>query len=317
MAGAGKGAVTTGNISLDIKYVFMSFAQQFFATHSKYTWNSELLKTKLVIVDKNAVDLEIVEKRPAIIVSRGSMAWTNTNPGQRGVEESFFAPGNLTFPTLAGGVTADTEKNAVYTDLMQCTVTFHVVSKSGIQAEEIASDLFSALTVYKSELRLKGVHKVNTLSYGEEQMLRSNASIEYATVPLSVSFVMQKTLRRGEISNNCRVYLNGEEIYENIHWVMTNNGTGLELHDAPAAGSTLTITYVDSNTIQTYTNITLGGAINGVNTTYGLPDDGATSVLGYYSMLEAVNIMDKSPDTGYTVPSGGMSYPPSGVWIGA
>ena len=109
MAGAGKGAVTTGNISLDIKYVFISFAQQFFATHSKYTWNSELLKTKLVIVDKNAVDLEIVEKRPAIIVSRGSMAWTNTNPGQRGVEESFFAPGNLTFPTLAGGVTADTE----------------------------------------------------------------------------------------------------------------------------------------------------------------------------------------------------------------
>ena len=37
MAGAGKGAVTTGNISLDIKYVFISFAQQFFATHSKYT----------------------------------------------------------------------------------------------------------------------------------------------------------------------------------------------------------------------------------------------------------------------------------------
>ena len=35
--GAGTGAVTTGNVSLDIKYVFISFAQYFFAQHSKFT----------------------------------------------------------------------------------------------------------------------------------------------------------------------------------------------------------------------------------------------------------------------------------------
>lgn len=34
---SGVGANTTGNVSLDVKYIFISFAQQFFATHSKYT----------------------------------------------------------------------------------------------------------------------------------------------------------------------------------------------------------------------------------------------------------------------------------------
>ena len=196
---------------------------------------------------------------------------------------------------------------------MQCSITFHVVCKSGIQAEEIASDLFSALTVYKQELRSKGVHKVNSLSFGEEQMLRSNANIEYATVPLQISFVMQKTLRRGEIANNCKVYLNGEEIFENIHWVMVNNGTGIKLKDPPVAGSTLTITYVDSNTVVTYTNITLSGAINGVNTSYILPDNGATAVLGYYSMLKHIKIMDNTPDQ-TVVMSGAIDPAISGVW---
>lgn len=200
---------------------------------------------------------------------------------------------------------------------MQCSITFHVVSKSGIQAEEIASDLFSALTVYKKELRTKGVHKVSNLSFGEEQMLRSNANIEYSTVPLQISFLMQKTLRRGEIANNCKVYLNNEEIFENIHFTITNNGTGVKLKEAPVAGSTLTITYVDSNTVVTYTNITLSGAINGVNTEFLLPDAGATAVLGYYSMLKHIKIMDSTPSQEVTV-SGTVSesIDPaiSGVW---
>tara|TARA_Y100000592_G_C5451878_1_gene309202 strand:- start:1453 stop:1566 length:114 start_codon:yes stop_codon:yes gene_type:complete len=36
MAGAGKGNITTGNISLDIKYIFISFCQYFFAQHTKF-----------------------------------------------------------------------------------------------------------------------------------------------------------------------------------------------------------------------------------------------------------------------------------------
>ena len=32
-----KGAPTTGNISLDIKYIFINFLQQFFSSHDVFT----------------------------------------------------------------------------------------------------------------------------------------------------------------------------------------------------------------------------------------------------------------------------------------
>ena len=195
---------------------------------------------------------------------------------------------------------------------MNASVTFHVVSKNGIQAEEIASDLFSALTVHKEELRAKGIHKVSNLSLGEEQMLRSNASIEYATVPITMSFLMQKTLRRGEIANNCRVYLNGEEIFENIHFVVSNNGEGILLETPPPAGSTLTITYVDATTLETYVDIPVTGSLDGVTTSFGLPNTD-TGILGYYSLLQAIKVYDKTPGD-WVVPVSGMAYV-SGIWM--
>ena len=286
----GKGAVTTGNISLDIKYIFISFCQYFFAQSSKFKWDSNIQTTKVVIADKNAVDVEIVEKRPAIIVSRGATAWTNVNHGQRGIEETFGGKQ----ATLKGVFdTADTEKNSTFTDLLQGSVTFHVLSKSGIQAEEIASELFIALTSYKDSLRRKGIHKVTALNFGEEQLLRTNASIEYATVPIALSFLMQKTIRRGESANNCRVYDDGVEVFEHIHFTIAENGTVINFLVPPGAGSVLTITYVDSTTLTTYTNVGLVGSANGVNTAFTLPHTG-TTVLGYYSLLQAVKIADST-----------------------
>jgi len=32
-----KGTPTTGNLSLDVKYMFINFLQQYYAQHSKYT----------------------------------------------------------------------------------------------------------------------------------------------------------------------------------------------------------------------------------------------------------------------------------------
>ena len=52
-SGAGVGAPSTGNISLDIKYIFINFCQYFFAQHSKFTWNTDIKVSKLVIADKN------------------------------------------------------------------------------------------------------------------------------------------------------------------------------------------------------------------------------------------------------------------------
>ena len=322
MAGAGKGTITTGNISLDIKYIFISFCQYFFAQHTKFKWTSDLKTTKLVIADKNAVELEIVEKRPAIIVSRGASAWTNINAGQRGFEDSLPMGGTS---TLHGPPdTADTIKNNIFTDLLQGTVTFHVLSKSGIQAEEIASELFVSLTAYKADLRKKGIHKVTSLSFGEEQMLRSNASIEYSTVPINIGFLMQKTLRRGETANNCKVYLNSVEIFEHVHYIVSSNGTCIEFLEPPEAGSTITVTYVDASTLITHSNIVFTGTVDGENRIFCIPSGSGqstagTAILGYYSMLKAVQISDSTQNlqdvTVTTDADGGVDPNISGTYV--
>ncbi len=310
------GSPTTGNISLDIKYIFINFLQQFFANHSTFTWNSDLKLTKIVIADKNAVELEIVEKRPAIICARGSMAWTNANPGQVGQESNFMSD-----LTLAGRVdTADRERNKTYTDLLSATVTLHVLSKSGIQAEQIASDVFQTLTVYKTELRKKGVHKVVGLSYGEEQNLKTSANIEYASVPVAVSFLTQKTLRRGEIANNCTVFITPSggtavQQYEGINFIVRNNGTQIVFEYAPAAGSTVTAKYVDANSYSTVeaTLLPVGGTVDGVEKVFTIPSNG--SILGYYSLLKAIKVADTTAVTETINPSGNLDPAISGTWI--
>tara|TARA_Y100000592_G_C5451878_1_gene309201 strand:- start:574 stop:1197 length:624 start_codon:yes stop_codon:yes gene_type:complete len=199
-----------------------------------------------------------------------------------------------------------------------------VLSKSGIQAEEIASELFVALTAYKQDLRAKGIHKVTALNFGEEQLLRTNASIEYSTVPVNLSFLMQKTLRRGETANNCKVYLNSVEVLEHIHYIVKSNGTCIEFLNAPEAGSTVAVTYVDSNTLTTHSNITFTGTVDGVNRIFCIPSGQGqsttgTAILGYYSMLKAIQITDSTTnlqDTNVSTDSdGGVDPNISGTYI--
>jgi len=58
--------------SLKTKYIFLSFLQQYFASHPKYTWNEDPSKTKIVIADKFSTDMGIAAMRPSIILDRGS-----------------------------------------------------------------------------------------------------------------------------------------------------------------------------------------------------------------------------------------------------
>ena len=283
--GTNAGAPTTGNISLDIKYIFINFLQQFFANHATFTWNADLKLTKIVIADKNAVELEIVEKRPAIICARGGMAWTNVNAGQKHVEDNFFSD-----LTLGGRVdTGDSVRNATYTDLLQASMTLHILSKSGIQAEQIASEVFQTLTVYKPELRKRGIHKVSGLSIGEEQNLKTSAAIEYASVPISINFLTQRTLRRGEIANNCQITVGSDAYHEGINYLIINNGSQVSFETAPPAGATITVVYVDANTLQTITTTVTGDSTTKIFT---LPSNG--SILGYYSMLKAITVLDNT-----------------------
>ena len=133
------------------------------------------------------------------------------------------------------------------------------------------------------------------LSFGEEQNLKTTAAIEYASVPIQMSFLTQKTLRRGEIANNANITINSIPVYEGINYLITTNGTIVSFSSAPAAGSTVEIIYVDANTLSTVTSTLqpVGGSVNGVETSFTIPNSG--SILGYYSLLKAIEVSDSTP----------------------
>lgn len=60
--------------SLRVKYIFLSFLQQYYSGHPKYTWNEDPRHTKIVIADKYALNLGIAAMRPSIILDRGPIS---------------------------------------------------------------------------------------------------------------------------------------------------------------------------------------------------------------------------------------------------
>ena len=122
----------------------------------------------------------------------------------------------------------------------------------------------------------------------------------------------QKTLRRGGISNNCSVYLNGTQVHENVHFKVSANGSRVLFEQPPVIGDVLTITYIEAMTVQTRTNVPLLGTVDGVNYEFIVADGSGNheAILGYYSMLEAIEVYDKSAESDHGSPSGYL-------WMGA
>ena len=303
--------LTTGNISLDIKYIFLNFCQQFFKSQTKFKWAKDVKSTKLIIADKNSIDLGVTTRRPSIILNRGGFGWTFSVRGQRGVGSAVY--GRKSF--LGAGIpSGDQTKNESFTDLLRGSVSLNVLSKNGIQAEEIANILFTALTAYNDDLKKKGIHQITSLTYGEEQTVRATSEVEVAAVQINVGFLAKKDIRRGEKLNNAVVYLNSIEQLESINYSVITNGTQIKFEKAPADGAALQITYADGTTQDTVTLANLGTG-NGTTTIFTVPDSG--TIYGYYKILDEMFI--KGPNvTSLTltdgVPDGGSEVL-SGTWV--
>jgi len=280
-------APTTGNVSLDIKYIFLNFVQQFFAKQTKYKWTKDVKTTKLIVADKNTIDLGVATRRPSIILNRGGFGWTYTVRGQQGIGSAIY--GNKTF--LGQNIPSSNQtRNDSFTDLLRGSVSLNVLSKNGVQAEEIANILFTALTAYNSDLKKKGIHQVISLTFGEEQTVRATAEIEVAAVQVNVSFVAKRDIQRSEKLNNCDVYLNGMLQLEGIDFQIITNGTQVKFLSAPANAGALQITYVEGGGGVIGETITLAnlGTGDGVTTIFTVPSAG--SVYGYYRILEQMFI---------------------------
>lgn len=268
---------STGNYVLDVKRIFLSFAQQYFANQTHYPtylWQADLRDTPIIIVDKNAVDLEVIEKRPSIVLSRGSMGWMYTSIGQKAFGNRLGSP-----------------ETDMHTDLVRGSLTYNCIAKYGIQAEEIANILFQALTQFKLNFRAEGVHKVFGLVIGEEQVLKGKSEQELALVPLVVQYAMQRSLRGAYDYCTLVVNLGDDYAYQGSQWYYRNDVVYFFV--APDDGTEITFTYTDSITLGSVTETATG---DGSTTEFTL----SNTPLCTYPMVEDFIVSG----TGWTTVSG-------------
>ena len=90
--------------------------------------------------------------------------------------------------------------------MLRGSVTYNVLSKSGIEAEEIANKLFIALSGYKRELRKYGIHKTMGLAIGDERIVKTTSEIEAMGVTVSLGYLAQRTIETAGKLNNIEGY---------------------------------------------------------------------------------------------------------------
>lgn len=159
----------------------------------------------------------------------------------------------------------------------------NVLSKNGVQAEEIANLLFIAFTAYGQELKNKGINQITSLTFGEESTVRATSEIEVSAVQLNISFLTKRDIQRSERLNNCNVYINGAEVLEGIDFSVITNGTQIQFATIPDEGTALQVTYADAIDSSIVELADLGTG-DGATAIFTLPSSG--SIYGYYKIME-------------------------------
>lgn len=135
--------------------LFTRFLQIYFSNFEKgsYQWGPDLLTTDVIIQAEHAVASEVVEKRPAIVVGRGPVAFTNIAIDQ-------FAGPLLDAKTGAFTANLGVDGSRRHTDLLSSYAIFSCLSREGIEAQRLAWASAQAVRTLKRVLMKAGIHRV-------------------------------------------------------------------------------------------------------------------------------------------------------------
>jgi hypothetical protein len=165
--------------------VFAQFLQLVFASFSKgaYHWEQDDRLTEIVIQDQGSIKKEVVEKRPAIVLSRGPMQYGNL------VMDQFAGP-SLTVPNEEYQY-----GRRHYTDLIATSMSYNCLSREGIEAGRLAHICAMSTRRLKRVLLHAGMHRVGEeISVGAESppgAVVQPDSNEIVMVTVSVPFYYQ------------------------------------------------------------------------------------------------------------------------------
>lgn len=173
--------------------IFVRFLQLVFASFEKgsFQWSEDHLNSDIIIMGESTSAWGAAEKRPAIIVSRGPVAFTNIAIDQ-------FAGPLLDPKTGRIVVNLDPSSGSRrHTDLLSSSMTYNCLAREGMEAQRIAWTAAYATRAMKRSLMRAGVHRVGEdLQVGSESAPGSVAppdAKEMVLVSVSVPFYFQQT----------------------------------------------------------------------------------------------------------------------------
>lgn len=129
--------------------------------------------TEIKIADQHAFQLEASEAKPAIIAVRGGLQWQQIGLNQ----------GMQSLDRRTG------EKQ--YSDMIVGSVGLSCISRVGLEAEQIASDVFNLFKFFRPTLQKLGFFTIKSMSIGSEQLIDVQGEPKLFLVPVSLTCQVQ------------------------------------------------------------------------------------------------------------------------------
>jgi len=282
--------------TLQIKRVFLNFLQQYFSTSSvdeRYRWSSDYKQTRIIIADKNGVDRPTNEKRPLLILSRNSV--------------------RPMFSSLKQRLSRQWHNNLEsYMDLLEGSVVINCLSKSGVQAEELAHITMLSILAFRDSLKgYNGIHQITNIQIGEESNVLVDVNSVLVNVPVIVQFTKNIAWTPAPLLSSAgkiTYQISGISYYwyEALDYDVFRNR--LTTYEALPSGSTASVTYLHNTTLATTTE-TLSG-INGITTVFYL----SNPVYSYYPVVQTIQFSGLVSGITYAY-SGGLTEPTYSGWV--
>lgn len=144
-----------GEVATFIKNTALRFLQVVYSQKQDMRYEDDEEKTNIKIADQYAFQLSASDTRPAIIAVRGTMNWQGVSMGM-GVQEVNTRTGSKEF-----------------TDLIIGSVGFSCLSRVGLEAEQIASEVFNLFKFFRPTLMKHGFFNIRSMSIGPEQLIEA------------------------------------------------------------------------------------------------------------------------------------------------
>jgi hypothetical protein len=163
------------NIAIFLKRTTIEFLQILFGQREpgSFKYDQDDTITEIQICDLHSVDLNAINVRPSIVLTRGPLSWQKVGIGD--IESRNTKTGAYTF-----------------NDLLIGSVAISCISREGIEAEEIGHLVFNSFKFFRPQLQKYGFFTIRSLNIGAETLVESEGMDDKTTiVPIFVTAAIQ------------------------------------------------------------------------------------------------------------------------------